>query len=61
MRRWLNGVNFRPNVAMSRGYGWRGGCSAADVPDGGVGSVEWFGRILLIVDSMGSISSGPNP
>jgi len=32
-----------PNVAMSRAYGWRGGCSAADAPDVGVGSVEWFG------------------
>jgi len=31
---------------MSRGYGWRGGCSAADVPDVGVGSVEWFGLWL---------------
>jgi hypothetical protein len=35
-----------PNVAMSRVYGWRGGCSAADVPDVGVGSVEWFGSVL---------------
>ena len=34
------------NVAMSRVYGWRGGCSAADVPDGGVGSVEWFGGLF---------------
>jgi len=31
---------------MSRGYGWRGGCPAADVPDVGAGSVEWFGRCL---------------
>jgi len=36
---------FLPNVAMSRVYGWRGGCSAADVPDGDVGSVEWFGML----------------
>jgi hypothetical protein len=36
---------FLPNVAMSRDYGWRGGCSAADVPDGGDGSVEWFGKV----------------
>jgi len=36
-----------PNVAMSRGYGWRGGCPAADVPDVGVGSVEWFGMLSL--------------
>ena len=28
---------------MSRGYGWRGGCSATAVSDGDVGSVEWFG------------------
>ena len=32
---------------MSRGYGWRGGCPAADVPDVGVGSVEWFGKLKL--------------
>ena len=36
-----------PNVAMSRGYGWRGGCPAAVVPDVGVGSVEWFGGLGL--------------
>jgi hypothetical protein len=30
---------------MSRGYIWRGGCPAADVPDVGDGSVEWFGEI----------------
>ena len=35
-----------PNVAMSRDYGWRGGCSAADVPDVGDGSVEWFGLFI---------------
>ena len=34
------------NVAMSRGYGWRGGCPAADVTDGDVGSVEWLGRVI---------------
>jgi hypothetical protein len=28
---------------MSRVYVWRGGCPAAAVPDGGVGSVEWLG------------------
>jgi len=32
-----------PNVAMSRGYGWRGGCSAAAVTGADVGSVGWFG------------------
>ena len=37
-----------PNVAMSRGYGWRGGCPAADVPDVGDGSVEWFGILDLV-------------
>ena len=36
-----------PNVAMSRGYGWRGGCPAADVPDVGAGSVEWFGSLFF--------------
>ena len=34
---------FQANVAMSRGYGWRGGCPAADVPDADVGSVECIG------------------
>ena len=38
---------YLPNVAMSRAYGWRGGCSAADVPDVDVGSVEWFGSLFL--------------
>jgi len=45
-RRFCGGGHIWPNVAMSRGYGWRGGCSAADVPDVGVGSVEWFGLML---------------
>jgi len=31
---------------MSRAYGWRGGCPAADVPDVGDGSVGWFGLTL---------------
>jgi hypothetical protein len=39
---------LQPNVAMSRGYGWRGGCPAADVPDAAVGSVEWFGGFFLL-------------
>jgi hypothetical protein len=33
---------------MSRDYGWRGGCPAADVPDAAVGSVEWFGGFFLL-------------
>jgi len=35
---------------MSRGYDWRGGCPAADVPDVGAGSVEWFGSLVLIIN-----------
>ena len=46
---WHNGYGcLLPNVAMSRGYGWRGGCPAADVPDEDVGSVESVRRILFI-------------
>ena len=36
------------DVAMSRGYGCRGGCPAADVPDVGDGSVEWFGGFVNV-------------
>jgi hypothetical protein len=32
---------------MSRGYGWRGACSAADVTVGGVGPVGCFGSLEL--------------
>jgi len=32
---------------MSRAYGWRGCCSAADVPDVGVGSGAWFGFFIF--------------
>ena len=31
---------------MSRGYGWRGGCLAAAVSDGDVGSVGCSGLII---------------
>jgi len=32
---------------MSRDPVWRGGCPAAAVPDGEVGSVGWFGLFSL--------------
>jgi hypothetical protein len=35
---------------MSHGYGWRGGCPEADVPDVGVGSVGWFGWFIEDVE-----------
>ena len=52
MARTVNWLSW-PNVAMSRGYGWRGACPAADVPDVGDGSVEWFGP--LSAEVVGSI------
>ena len=38
---------------MSRGYGWRGGCSAAAVTDAGVGSVAWLG--IFVFEQLDSI------
>lgn len=40
---FILGEGARPNVAMIRAYGWRGGCPASGVTDAGVGSGEWFG------------------
>ncbi len=36
----------RTNVAVNRGYGWRGSCSAGTVTDAGVGCV-WFGSFFI--------------
>ena len=46
MARTVNWLSW-PNVAMSRDYGWRGGCSATAVTGGVVGSVGWLGFLPL--------------
>ena len=47
--KYLYLVPTLPNVEMIRAYGWRGGCPATGVTDAGVGSGDWFGIPLIIV------------
>ena len=42
-------IQFTPNVAFSRGAGWRGLCSAQTVTDRTVGYNAWFAVLQVDV------------
>jgi hypothetical protein len=55
--------SFTPNVAFSRGAGWRGLCPAQTVTDRTVGYNAWLCRLCFedVVNDHGSYSHLPMP